>query len=573
MLKNINIKTKLVILIVIMLIGICAVGIIGYYYNTQSSNGLSLIYNEDLVPIQLLNDVRAQSRANEANLLKLILLTDASQQKQILDDIDIRVKAVDDDLLKYESSSLDAYETENYALLKKNLVAWNYVLSRATGLIKSNNQSEAYSLFLSTGSKALEDLQTNTKDLANYNATQAQTKDNQNDQNSKKASILLITVIALAIIISIALGLMIALSIINPILKVTKLLNKTSEFDLVYDTSFDYLMKNKDETGIMASALGNMRKSLRQMAEKIIKISNTLASHSEELTSTSEENAKTIGQVVTTINELAEGNTSQAEMVSKTSITISDVVKTIGAVNKATTESADNAVKSLEIVNDGQKAVILVTERMKESVLVSHEVGNSVTELGEMIAKVGSIVDVITSIAQQTNLLALNAAIEAARAGEAGRGFAVVSEEIRKLAEGSSSAAKEIIQIVKNTTEKSNQMASSMSKTRNIVIAQEEAVNITKGAFDKIKLSVEVIVKQAQESAVMLQSIDVTSKEIEEQTQDMAAVAEQSAASTEEISASSEEQLASIEMIAQAASELSGMAEELNNEINRFKIV
>ncbi|MDP4183023.1 MAG: methyl-accepting chemotaxis protein, partial [Bacillota bacterium] len=231
-----------------------------------------------------------------------------------------------------------------------------------------------------------------------------------------------------------------------------------------------------------------------------------------------------------------------------------------------------NAGKSLKMVELGQNAVDLAIERMNENFQITKEVGNSVNDLGEMVAKVESIVDVITSITEQTNLLALNAAIEAARAGEAGKGFAVVSEEIRKLAEGSSSAAKEITTIIRETTEKNKQASENMALSRITVDAQVTAVNNTKEAFDKIKLSVEDIVKGSQQSSEMLKDIDSRSKEIANHTQDMAAVAQESAASSQEISASGQEQLASIEMIANSASGLSKMAEELTKEVKKFKL-
>jgi methyl-accepting chemotaxis protein len=572
LIKTITIRGKLIILIVFMIICIISVGIIGYYYNNKSQVAIASLYNDNLLPIQLLNDTRTQTRANQANLLGLMMPIDSSEQKQILDNIETRNKAIDDDLMNYEKSSLDAYETESYTVLKKNLDLWRDTLSKCTDLIKSGKQNEAYALFKSVGSKALEDFQTNNISLSSYNTKLAQEVDNQNDQNSKKVRTLLITVISIALTVSIALGLLIALSIIKPILKVTDLLNKTSDFDLVYDASFDYLLKNKDETGIMANALSNMRESLKKMVEKITSISNTLEAHSEELTASTEDNTKSIGQVVATINEMAEGNSNQAEMVTKTSETISDVVKTINDVNITTEANAKNATKSLEMVDEGQKAIDIATGKMNENVVITQEVGRAVNELSEMMDKVGGIVDVITSIAGQTNLLALNAAIEAARAGEAGKGFSVVSEEIRKLAEGSSSAAKEISQIIKETIEKSKYAADSMSRARLIVYSQKEAVTVTEEAFNKIKLSVKDIVKCTQQSAVMLRNIDAVSKDIADQTQDMAAVAQQSAAGTEEVAASGEEQLASIELIAHAALELSGMAEELNNEIRKFKI-
>ena len=394
------------------------------------------------------------------------------------------------------------------------------------------------------------------------------------EADKKNAQIFTVMLIAIAASLAIAIGLsfIFGLKLSKPIIRVTELINRTSKFDLVYDKSFESLSKSKDETGTMAKAILQMRDTLRKMAGSMISVSNTLALHAREMSSTSDENLRTLNQIVRTISEIAEGNNIQAEMISNANAKITDVAKTIDEINTATIENAESTSKSLEMVIEGGNAVNLQSDRMTENINISSKVGDSIRELSTMIEKVGSIVGVINSIASQTNLLALNAAIEAARAGEAGKGFAVVSEEIRKLAEGSSSAAKEITQIVNQTISNSKSAVDSIEMSKKVVNSQEEALSVTKGAFGNIKNSVEDIAVKTKQTAKKLVRIDSLAKEISSQSHDMAAVAQESAASTEEISATSQEQLASFELIAKASGDLSSMAEELSREMNKFKI-
>jgi len=396
-------------------------------------------------------------------------------------------------------------------MLKKKLDSWREVLDKYIELTGSEKLDEALSLYTSTGNNTFEDLQSSINDLTAYNSELAYKIYTQNKADTQKETATLIFIIPCIIAICILLGALITLSITGPIKRVVTLINETSKFNLVYDKSFEYLYKYKDEMGTMAISVASMRKALREMADKIINVSESLASHSEELTASTEEYTKSINQVTIAVNEMVEGNNNQAEMITNTNSKISDVVKTIDEVSHITALNAESAKKSLETVGYGQKAVDFAIEKMNENVMVASAVGDSLNKLSELINKVSGFTDTINNIAGQTNLLALNAAIEAARAGEAGKGFAIVSEEIRKLAEGSASAAKEITQIVKTTIDESNVTLENMDKARIIIENQSKAIDNTKQAFERIQVSVREITQKVQDTALMLSSIDMTS--------------------------------------------------------------
>jgi len=377
--------------------------------------------------------------------------------------------------------------------------------------------------------------------------------------------------LGISLVLGVVMSYILGQYISKPIIKLTEIARKTSNFDLVEDDKdFEETLKYKDETGHMAKELWQTRKALREMVIKLQYVTSTVIAHSSNLSRTTNENVKAITQVVATINEIANGNNNQAHTVNEVNETLSDTVNLIDDITKEASIGAEHAVQTLNFIIEGQHTVDVQANKMDENVSVSLEVNNSINELSKMIEQVSSIVTVITSIADQTNLLALNAAIEAARAGESGKGFAVVADEIRKLAEESSSAANQITDIIRNTSEKTNLAVENIDKASMLIEEQKQALKITQEAFNKINITYDGIVKSFKGTAEGLKNINIKSKEISNQTQEMAAVAEEFAASTEEISASSEEQLASTEIIAQASSDLFVLADELKGEIDKF---
>ena len=299
----------------------------------------------------------------------------------------------------------------------------------------------------------------------------------------------------------------------------------------------------ESEIGVLIEQVNSLVDSLSGNVKGIINTSNSLSSQSEQLNSSSKEFEKTIEQ-------MREKASRIIESIKQMSIAIIEVAKN-------SSSSAQKAQETEKVVDYGTKSVQDVAREMKNIEKTVSAVSVTITELGSSSEKIGEIIGVINDIADQTNLLALNAAIEAARAGEQGRGFAVVADEVRKLAERTTKATKEIESMILSIQRNTQDAVTSMQK------GKEE---VSKGA------------EIAGKSAEAISNINSLMAKLKEMITQIATASEEQSQVSEEISLSSEEiikaqdsaQAGSKQVIA-SSEELARMALDLSNMVRMFK--
>ncbi|MBP2663660.1 MAG: mcp [Firmicutes bacterium] len=329
---------------------------------------------------------------------------------------------------------------------------------------------------------------------------------------------------------------------------------------------------SNDEIGALATAFNDMTESLRNLVRKIGQTTELVAASSEELLASSDESAQATNQVVVAINEVAAGSENQvnavnqaAAVVERMSTGIQQIASTADIMSNMANETS-NAAK-----NGGQAVESAVSQmgNIEKTVTNSAQV---IIKLGDNSKEIGLIVDTISGIAGQTNLLALNAAIEAARAGEQGRGFAVVAEEVRKLAEQSQDAAKQIATLIQDIQGDTNRAVTAMNEGTREVKIGADVVNTAGQAFNEIVKLVNSVSDQVREISTEIQQMVGESQKIVGAVQDIGRISRDAASQAQSVSAATEEQSASMEEIASSSNGLASLAQELQDAVSRFKV-
>ncbi len=371
-----------------------------------------------------------------------------------------------------------------------------------------------------------------------------------------------------SILLVIAISYVISTSISKPIHTIMNAMKKAEGGDF----SAQVKIKSKDEVGLLAQSYNSMLEKLLPLIQKINSITITLNESAELLASTSQHTSQSTQEVSETVQEIAKGASEQAgdaekgaELITGLSTKIEEVVS-ISNHMKNSTQTADT------LNRDGLGTIALLRSKSNENAEIAANVGDKIYSLNNKSEKIGRIIETITAISEQTNLLALNAAIEAARAGEAGRGFAVVAEEVRKLAEQSSVAAKEIQGLINDVQSEAHNAAGAMDSVKQSVLEQEKAVNSTEDVFNKIAASINQIVEQTATIDSALSDMNRNKDEAVQAIENISAVSQETAAASEEVSAATQEMADSVHAVNDSVTELNKAAHELRNAIQIFKI-
>ena len=338
------------------------------------------------------------------------------------------------------------------------------------------------------------------------------------------------------------------------------------------DLTRDVPVNTTDEVGELAAAFNQMVGSLREIAREAKTTAETVTTSAAALSGSAEEMNASTEEIAATVEQMAKGAEHQASLVEQISKVMREMANSINEIAARAKSAAEAAAEAGYTAQTGGKSAREAMDKMKGVFSIIESAAAGVKGFSDKTQQIGTIVDVITKIAQQTHLLALNATIEAARAGEAGRGFAVVAEEVRKLATEAASSAEKIAEIIKQIQAENTKVAGSMEVATREISSGREVLTYTGDALEDIVRVVVEEVKKVQEISALTQQQTQGAQELVKTIDEIAKVAEDNAAATEEASAATTEQTASMEQMAQSAQQLSRLADKLKTLVARFNV-
>ncbi|MBO9598910.1 MAG: methyl-accepting chemotaxis protein [Cohnella sp.] len=487
------------------------IGIYGLSNLSKVNSGLDDMYENQLIAVKSLQEVQVGFNEMRVIMRKLYMASDAQEVADTKEGYQNEIASIGkamDDFKATELSDESRNKMESYDRL------WNQYLEtfdKTASLKDAGNLEEMERYIDGDYQKATDQLKEVLVSLVEINMAEADASRDQAAHIYSSSRNITIGILVAAIAVSIAFGYWISRMISKPLNRVVRLVSKVAEGDLRETVNLD----TKDEIGSLGNAIDAMVLNLRRIVGSILTGAQSLAAASEQISASSE--------------EIASGNASQANSAQTISELFKELSAAVHSVAQNTERASELSDKAIEVAREGGDVI-------QSSMQSMNAVSDKMAMLEDDSQKIGDIIEVIEDIADQTNLLALNAAIEAARAGEQGRGFAVVADEVRKLAERSSEATKQITGIIKGMQENTKQSVTAVHESADLSRKTGESFRLIAGMVNDAGHKVSEIASASEEQAAQTSTVQEAVESISAATEEAAAASQETAATAQSLS-------------------------------------
>ncbi|ADD68922.1 methyl-accepting chemotaxis sensory transducer [Denitrovibrio acetiphilus DSM 12809] len=490
--RNLSVRIKLYVSFGILLIIISLNGLIGFGGLSGIHNNLEMIFKVELPSIDYL--IEADRDYHQMLIAeRALLVTPKSSEnfKRYLDDYSTNRDQVTMRFGKYEKLSVKEENATIIAQFYKDFAAWKKSSDRVIELVNEGTAEsikEASALSFGKTEALFEKARGSIDALTEQSLANADFNDKESDKYYKTTAVLFSITILIGLFISFIVGNRLAANLVNSLTSTSDVLKDVSEGE--GDLTATLPVNSEDEVGKLATYFNGFIAKLHAVISTVKINSESIASGNTELSAATEQLALSFNEQTSQLVTIASATEQMSTSAEEVGISVRQVAERAGQAN--------------EFINNGKvmlgESVSCMTS-IKEGV---SDLSRTIEQLTNSSLEIGNILNVINDIADQTNLLALNAAIEAARAGEHGRGFAVVADEVRKLAERSQDAIKEIEVIILNLQNESRVASANMDAASGKVENGVVSINNVEDMFESIIEAVTLITDSSMniESAV-----------------------------------------------------------------------